>query len=63
MPGDIRATSLQSASRLVALNFKVPLEVRKRLKLLALQRDITMTELLLDMIEKHAELFNVVKKA
>jgi predicted DNA-binding protein len=63
MPSDIRATSLQSPSRLVALNFRVPLEVRKRLKLLAVHRGITMTELLLDMIEKDGEVFSVVKKA
>jgi predicted DNA-binding protein len=41
----------------------VPLEVRKRLKLLAVHRGITMTELLLDMIEKDGEVFSVVKKA
>jgi hypothetical protein len=42
----------QSAKpRLVAVNFRIPLDLRRRLKILAATRNITMTSLLLELLE------------
>jgi hypothetical protein len=38
--------------RLVALNFRVPLDLRRRLKVLAASRSITMTNLFLELLER-----------
>jgi hypothetical protein len=38
--------------RLVALNFRVPLDLRRRLKIHAASRSITMTNLLLELLER-----------
>lgn len=38
--------------RLVALNFRVPLDLRRRLKVLAASRSTTMTNLLLELLER-----------
>ena len=38
--------------RLVALNFRVPLDLRRRLKIIAAARSVTMTNLLLELIER-----------
>jgi hypothetical protein len=35
-------------TRLVALNFRVPLELRRRLRIVAAERGVTMTSLVLD---------------
>lgn len=39
-------------SRLVAVNFRIPLDLRRRLKILAATRSITMTNLLLELLER-----------
>jgi hypothetical protein len=41
--------------RLVALSFKVPFEFRQRLKRLALERGLTMTEVLIAAIEAYSQ--------
>jgi hypothetical protein len=38
--------------RLVALNFRVPLDLRRRLKIIAASRGITMTNMLLEVLER-----------
>ena len=38
--------------RLVAVNFRIPLDLRRRLKILAATRSTTMTHLLLDLLER-----------
>jgi hypothetical protein len=38
--------------RLVALNFRVPLDLRRRLKMVAASRSITMTDLLLQLLDR-----------
>ena len=38
------------ASRLVCLNFKVPMQVRQHFKIYAAQHDMTMTEILLQLL-------------
>jgi len=38
-------------TRLVALNFRVPLELRRRLRIVAAQRGVTMTSLVLDTLQ------------
>jgi predicted DNA-binding protein len=37
--------------RLVSLNFRVPLELRKQLRMLAVERGVTMTCLLMEILE------------
>lgn len=51
------------SQQLVALNFRVPLDLRKRLKILAASRSITMTNLLLELIERleREEVFSIKK--
>jgi hypothetical protein len=39
------------ASRLVCLNFKVPMQVRQQFKIYAAQHDMTMTEMLLQLLD------------
>ncbi len=39
-----------NSQRLVALNFRIPLELRRRLKIMAASRNVTMTNLLLDLL-------------
>lgn len=51
-PGSRQPTRNAKAAALVALNFRVPLEVRRRLKILAASQSVTMTQLLLQMLEK-----------
>jgi hypothetical protein len=41
-----------SKPRLVAVNFRIPLDLRRRLKILAATRSTTMTHLLLDLLER-----------
>jgi predicted DNA-binding protein len=41
-----------NSHRLVALNFRVPLDLRRRLKILAASRSVTMTNLLLEILER-----------
>jgi hypothetical protein len=36
----------------VALNFRVPLDLRRRLKIMAASRNVTMTSLLLELLER-----------
>jgi hypothetical protein len=38
--------------RLVALNFRVPLDLRRRLKIIAASRNVTMTNLLLEVLDR-----------
>jgi hypothetical protein len=38
--------------RLVALNFRIPLDLRRRLKVIAASRSVTMTNLLLELLER-----------
>lgn len=38
--------------RLVALNFRVPLDLRRRLKVIAASRSMTMTNLLLEVLQR-----------
>lgn len=40
------------AERLVCLNFKVPLQIRNRFKVYAARHNITMTELLLQLLDE-----------
>jgi hypothetical protein len=52
---DIRAKRQKAsttAGRLVCLNFKVPMQVRQQLKIHAARQDVTMTELLLQLVDK-----------
>jgi predicted HicB family RNase H-like nuclease len=51
-PAARQPTRNAKAAALVALNFRVPLEVRRRLKILAASQSVTMTQLLLQMLEK-----------
>lgn len=37
--------------RLVAVNFRIPLDLRRRLKIIAATRSVTMTNLLLELLE------------
>lgn len=46
-----RAKMQLQKDQLVALNFRVPLNVRRRLKLLAAEKGVTMTTLLMSAIE------------
>ncbi len=48
---------------LVALNFRVPLDLRRRLKVLAAERSVTMTDLLLELLERLEREEQSVKKA
>lgn len=50
---DLRAKRLASntTTRRVSLNFKVPLRVRQQLKIEAARHDMTMTELLLQLLD------------
>lgn len=41
----------RQATRLVALNFRVPLETRRRLRIVAAERGVTMTTLVLDTLQ------------
>jgi hypothetical protein len=38
--------------KLVALNFRIPLDLRRRLKIIAASRSITMTNLLLEVLQR-----------
>lgn len=38
--------------RLVALNFRIPADLRRRLKVIAAARSVTMTNLLLELLER-----------
>jgi hypothetical protein len=44
-----------SEHRLVALNFRVPVGLRRQLRITAAQRGVTMTSLMLELIEKHCQ--------
>jgi hypothetical protein len=46
----------RNGSTLVALNFRVPFELRQRVKLAAITRDMTVTELLSAALEKYLQL-------
>ena len=46
-----RLSSRSSTSPLVCLNFKVPLQVRQQFKMYAARHNITMTELLLQILD------------
>jgi hypothetical protein len=50
--GSQLAQGAHRAKELVALNFRVRLEFRKRVKLAATERGVTMTELLSEAIER-----------
>lgn len=43
-----RNTPVSRGSRLVALNFRVPLELRRQLRIVAAERGVTMTSLVLE---------------
>ncbi len=45
------SSSLCTSTSLVCLNFKVPLRVRQQFKIYAAQNNISMTELLLQLLE------------
>lgn len=45
------AKTPSSRVRLVALNFRVPVDVRRKLRILAAQRDVTMTELIIGFLD------------
>jgi hypothetical protein len=42
---------ISKGPRLVALNFRVPLELRRRLRIVAAERGVTMTSLVLDTLD------------
>lgn len=46
-----RQTSAIATGRLVCLNFKVPMRVRQQFKIYAVRHDMTMTELLLQLLD------------
>jgi hypothetical protein len=48
---ETRPAPLRTTTPLVCLNFKVPLQVRLRLKIYAARHDKTMTEVLLELLE------------
>jgi hypothetical protein len=47
----------------VALNFRVPLDLRRRLKILAASRSVTMTDLLRELLERLEREEGAVKKS
>lgn len=52
LEGSINAQSMKPPARLVALNFRVPLDVRRKLRMVAAARDVTMSALILEALDQ-----------